>query len=63
MHAKTRTRLSEVFYRERFAASLPTRTRPTLFTPLSAMTRLPSGVDLILRDASSAPGMIQFFRF
>jgi hypothetical protein len=63
MHAKSRTRLSEVFYWELFAALLPTRTRPTLFTPLSAMTRLPSGVDFMLRTTPPPPGMIQLWNF
>src|SRR5215471_4717829 len=52
-----------VLYWELFAALLPTRTKPTLFTPLSAMTRLPSGVDFMLRTTPPPPGIIQLWNF
>src|SRR5262249_53021334 len=50
-------------YRELFGSLLPTRTRPTLFTPLSAMTRLPSRVDFMLRTTPPPPGIVQLWNF
>src|SRR5438876_885001 len=38
-------------------------TRPTLFTPLSAIARLPSGVDFILRTTPPPPGIVQLWNF
>src|SRR5439155_18175879 len=53
----------EPIYRELFGSLLPTRTRPTLLTPLSAMARLPSGVDFILRTTPPPPGIAQLWNF
>src|SRR6266850_6562069 len=52
-----------VTYRELFGSLLPTSTRPTLFTPLSAIVRLPSGVAFMLRTTPPPPGMVQLWNF
>src|SRR6476660_3353650 len=54
---------SPLSYRELFGSLLPTRTRPTLFTPLSAMTRLPSRVDFMLRTTPPPLGIVQLWNF
>src|SRR5437016_8126211 len=50
-------------YRELFGSLLPTRTKPTLFTPLSAIVRFPSRVDFILRTTPPPPGIFQLWNF
>src|SRR6516164_7199850 len=66
MHAKTETRLSEVLYWEMFASLLPTRTRPTVLTPLSANHEVTVGCRLhVAHDASTARNnpTLEFFSF
>src|SRR5262249_23588789 len=52
-----------VSYRDVLGALLPTRTSATLLTPLSAMTRFPSGVAFMLRTTPPPPGMAQLWNF
>src|SRR5262249_50599673 len=50
-------------YRDVLGALLPTMTKPTLLTPLSAITRFPSGVAFMFLTTPPPPGMAQLWNF
>src|SRR5215471_6079411 len=52
-----------LLYRDVFGALLPTRTSATLLTPLSAMTRFPSGVAFMFLTTPPPPGIAQLWNF